>query len=1580
MFDEKTGAITSSYAMTVEGDDVTEDNVDLLDSVLVMGMELGKLGAAAYLVSKFKDLNASHVGDAQVRDMTHMAGLMREVDVTNGYITMGNMAHETFIKVNKDASARVVIPVQRDLNLGFSLSNNYTRSDYYRSYAAATEQAQTVVKRLEEMFGKDFWDIDKGVSISIPCSRKLFSGLELSGIDDDADNINATIDYINAIHIILPKAGSAQRNRKVRNLKQAKELGEDIDAFKYTVVGVRKMTIAVEIDLAPAHVQYVTQNMKPNAVELGIFLTSKIRGVCLDTEEPECYMSPAGIAKMTAKMAKTKRVNDMRLTINSSGIPMYIPLVNNAEGFVRELEAAGTTTAMGWTLSSAFADTEGKGAISNKVVFTDEVNSFLSYINNGEVVSMELADCVPFEAQHATQYATTTIVRESAALKGLDAFSYYLSRNPDVIDKIEVDPEDFAALMHPVNGNMLVEFGNIYYSPKDAKFAADVKNMLRGNNGNGISSYLKEATRCINRLRLQYQWESERNDDFELPESHDWVDKYDIMDYNLGMLAPGTPVRFLRPLADLLQALAAVVVKDPLANVESRSIMQGCIGVGFAFYVTKYLNRMPEVEKQAKAYLDTLNLPRPVTTWKAPALPGVSKSFAFLPHQGGVQQKLATNPRYIILAVDAGGGKTLLAATKAIKLIYDGDYKKPLVICPDYLIANYVQDLITLTEGRWNIIPITRSTLAAHGEAQVFAQAKNAPPNTLFVTSYNFVKGSVIEVPYGTSTMTVSENSNYLRDIGFDCAFLDESHIVKNPNSQTTIAALKLISSMRMIALMSGTVIHGGAQDLYSQVMLLDPTVFGSWEDFKREYADDWKGDKITLWKPGAERRMMEKIKSRIAYIQVKKREWSALLPKRIERFHEVNLTDAQRKVYKAVLEAVLEDIYNDPAMKKRISEASADQEDFELESKLNTYLARIEKFLAAPATDPLADLLTGEDAVSPKVAKIAQIIHDHWRNKIPGKIIIFTSYVPSAEEIYNHMPADIRKRTILYKAETKDRDKAIFMGDDNYQVMVGVEHSLNTGHNFQHASRIIRVESVWNPGTLEQAESRIFRPDVKNKFGITEKYLDWVLCNGTIDVTKAARLMSKILWNVAIEEVDNPVYAGLPQVELVSMNLDNIASNNDWVKELSQHLEAYKAFRDAQNEDFAAYKKLPGILTEPFRVPSAPMMPGAAFIDGVPYIENHTLPFQEELGLQTFSEYAASQNEGYNTIDATGLWVHTEFGDGVVVKSYTSTLRVRLRNGDVVSSIAKEKTFVFADQKAAAKEKKSVRERLRARLELPVITVTPDQLKNAEQFLEETDALDPDLKTEVNEEAVKPAKAAPPKAQPAETKKDAAAKKDGGRRPNPNTDTEKNGAFSLWCSAINGQITVAIDDDDPDTPDADVLESLGFKFSGKYAYARIGNRAAMSNLVNFVRTNVTKGNIVVSPTLMDEMFAVQQAWEQSKTKAKTVAMLSATEMRNYYMMRIRKPKDPKTVVLTFLVQDDELYAVVDLEFATRGKVFTSKRVQGLNWDTSDGEWMTFFRKKSDAKAFVRELRSSYTINNLDDFKEQMAGLTVTRK
>ena len=445
--------------------------------------------------------------------------------------------------------------------------------------------------------------------------------------------------------------------------------------------------------------------------------------------------------------------------------------------------------------------------------------------------------------------------------------------------------------------------------------------------------------------------------------------------------------------------------------------------------------------------------------------------------------------------MDAGGGKTLTAIYKAIEMISEGLVERVLVTCPSYLVNNYVKDNLTITGGKWNIFPLVRQTTQEARSFDViedtFSKARKAPRNTIFISDYNFTKQGRYVISYLDQRVACYRNAELLLEMGFDMIICDESHMLKNKDAFKTEAMRRLLGSAKYRYLMSGTIVDRNMNDLHTQIGLLDPTLLGSEDDFYNTYAADWyrKNNKVevTAWKDNWASLLRQNLADNVAYVQVKKREWAAFLPHKVERFHRVDLSDAQMEVYVSVLQAIAasEEVQRKVAQARRKVEQNPDQEQGDNLDVLQRHLQRLEKMMTAPGEDELGKELEGDDLISPKVTKIIELCEDHLRRKIPGKILILTNFKLSRDAIYKHMPKRLQKRTLVYIAENKAAHMPQFESDPSVQIMIGIQKSLETGYNLQYVSRLIRVETVWNPGSLEQGESRLFRPDVDSKFEV---------------------------------------------------------------------------------------------------------------------------------------------------------------------------------------------------------------------------------------------------------------------------------------------------------------------------------------------------------------------------------------------------------------------------------------------------------------------------------------------------------------
>ena len=130
-----------------------------------------------------------------------------------------------------------------------------------------------------------------------------------------------------------------------------------------------------------------------------------------------------------------------------------------------------------------------------------------------------------------------------------------------------------------------------------------------------------------------------------------------------------------------------------------------------------------------------------------------------------------------------------------------------------------------------------------------------------------------------------------LREIDWRSCVIDEAHRLKNAKCQL-LECLNLLS-IESRCLLSGTPLQNNINELYSLLSFLEPTQFTSQESFMKEFGDMQNEDQVNklqaILKPLMLRRMKEDVEK-------------SLKPK-TETIVEVELTNIQKKYYRAILE-----------------------------------------------------------------------------------------------------------------------------------------------------------------------------------------------------------------------------------------------------------------------------------------------------------------------------------------------------------------------------------------------------------------------------------------------------------------------------------------------------------------------------------------------------------------------------------------------------------------------------------------------------------------------------------------------------
>uniref|UniRef100_A0A665X7Z3 Chromodomain helicase DNA binding protein 8 n=1 Tax=Echeneis naucrates TaxID=173247 RepID=A0A665X7Z3_ECHNA len=239
------------------------------------------------------------------------------------------------------------------------------------------------------------------------------------------------------------------------------------------------------------------------------------------------------------------------------------------------------------------------------------------------------------------------------------------------------------------------------------------------------------------------------------------------------------------------------------------------------------------------------------------------------------------NRQNCILADEMGLGKTIQSIA-LLSEVYSAGVQGPfLVIAPLSTITNWEREFSTWTH--MNAI-VYHGSLASRQMIQQYEMYCKDDKEHLIPGAYKF------DALITTFEMVLSDCPE-LREISWRCVIIDEAHRLKNRNC-------KLLDSLKMLdlehkVLLTGTPLQNTVEELFSLLHFLEPAQFPSETEFLRDFGDLKTEEQVqklqAILKPMMLRRLKEDVEKNLA-------------PKQ-ETIIEVELTDIQKKYYRAILE-----------------------------------------------------------------------------------------------------------------------------------------------------------------------------------------------------------------------------------------------------------------------------------------------------------------------------------------------------------------------------------------------------------------------------------------------------------------------------------------------------------------------------------------------------------------------------------------------------------------------------------------------------------------------------------------------------
>jgi SNF2 family DNA or RNA helicase len=548
-------------------------------------------------------------------------------------------------------------------------------------------------------------------------------------------------------------------------------------------------------------------------------------------------------------------------------------------------------------------------------------------------------------------------------------------------------------------------------------------------------------------------------------------------------------------------------------------------------------------------------------------LPGLKKNVVLFPHQSMLLASLKDRDRMLIDA-DPGAGKAFVIIADILQQMKAYKVKRPLVVMPDSLLTQFAREVKEFSElNPWIISTDSIKNWGKTGDIPEFiADARRAPRNTVFLTSYTWISleydnqsnGEISEssgkIKYKTSKVFNRVNI-LLNSLGIDAVWQDECHILRG-NSNMAKAASGL-AEVPIVRGLTGTVMPGNPYDATGPMSVIHSSVFGTSDDFIKEHTVNGS---INEYQTDAPKKIRNKLKN-FGVVSVRKSAWAHLLPKVHRETEYAEFTEDQKKAYSALLSNILDEIRNDPKLSvllKKIEDALADGDEITAGPLLARFTP-LDVFLNSPAEakDWLKSLMVGDNAISPKAKVINEIIHKHLTNPDAGKVLVFVQYKEAAKNILDHLDPDLKEMAAYYEGGMTDVLTRFKTPQDPLRILIGVDKSLVTGHNIQAANCIINADLKWLPGDMYQRESRAARIGQKR-----DVYIHNVLVKGTAEILKQARLISAehMITKANSDFTDNKV---LQPIQMSLSNMQSFTKDSqlhpylERKKEIDAHVEA---------------------------------------------------------------------------------------------------------------------------------------------------------------------------------------------------------------------------------------------------------------------------------------------------------------------------------------------------------------------------------------------------------------------------------------
>ena len=391
-------------------------------------------------------------------------------------------------------------------------------------------------------------------------------------------------------------------------------------------------------------------------------------------------------------------------------------------------------------------------------------------------------------------------------------------------------------------------------------------------------------------------------------------------------------------------------------------------------------------------------------------------------HQKEAIEKLVKNKKFI-LADDMGLGKT----TSTIVAALETGAKKILIVCPASLKINWEREIANYSD---------RSVFIAEGK-------KFSTEHDFVIINYDILKNF--------HDPKKKEESEILKT-EFDLVIMDEAHMISNPQAQRTKIANDIAQKSTRVWLLSGTPMTSRPMNYYNLLNLVDSPVAMNWMAYAKRYCNGFQ------------------------FSVGKRKVWNVTGASNLDELRERTSTHILRRLKEDVLdlpEKIITPVY--------LRLKSKDYEDL-MGEYFNWYDENPEE--STSLTIQFSKLMKVRKVIAQEKIKntieLAENIIEQGK-----KVIIFTNFTDTLNEIYNHFG----KQAVYLDGSCSKfhRQNAVdeFQTNDKIKVFVGNLKAAGVGITLTSAEAVIMNDLSFVPAEHSQAEDRSHRIGQKNSTSV---------------------------------------------------------------------------------------------------------------------------------------------------------------------------------------------------------------------------------------------------------------------------------------------------------------------------------------------------------------------------------------------------------------------------------------------------------------------------------------------------------------